>query len=87
MIYSKATDIEPFISGKEVVKVSMRVVLSKIKYEEGKEKNIVVVDKNAKKPDISSSLTGDSYSAQLMPELVTLAMLPKAQWQFRIMCD
>lgn len=87
MIYSKAADIEPFISGKEVVKVSMPTVSSKRKSEEGEEKSIVVADTNTNKPDISSSSAGDSYSAQLMPELVTLAMLPKAQWQSLVNLD
>eukprot|EP01018_Ginkgo_biloba_P020289 Gb_24979 [translate_table: standard] len=87
MMYSGAADIESFVSGKKVVKVSMPTVSSKGEFENGEETGILVADSNNKKPNISISSMDDSYSAQLLPDLVTLAMLPKTQWQSLINLD
>ncbi|KAH9300656.1 hypothetical protein KI387_012239, partial [Taxus chinensis] len=87
MMYSGAEDLESFISGEQVVKVSMPTVSSRRASEDTEENNTLVADPATEKPDISNSLREDLCSAQLTPGLVTLAMLPKTQWQSLVNLD
>uniref|UniRef100_A0A0D6QUZ2 Uncharacterized protein n=1 Tax=Araucaria cunninghamii TaxID=56994 RepID=A0A0D6QUZ2_ARACU len=87
MMYSRAEDIDSFMSGKQVVKVSMPTVSTRGELEDNEQNRMLVAQPDAKRPDVSNNLSGDSYLAQLTPELVTLAMLPKTQWQSLVNLD
>lgn len=87
MMYSKADDIESFMSGKQVVKVSMPTVSTKREFDDTEDNCVLVAHSKTKNPDLYESLNGDSYSVQITPELVTLAMLPKTQWQSLVNLD
>nr|ATG70826.1 WD-40 repeat family protein [Callitropsis vietnamensis] len=89
MMYSGAEDIESFISGEQVVNVPMPTVSSRKDSEDSEdtEEDTLVKDQAIKKLGTSNSLIGNLCSAQLTPGLVTLAMLPKTQWQSLVNLD
>lgn len=80
-IFSGASNVDSFASGKEVVKVKLPSI-SSMDGSQTEDSNEPVVDNSVSK-DTSVSAT---FIKQI-PELVTLSLLPKSQWQSLINLD
>eukprot|EP00252_Welwitschia_mirabilis_P019651 TRINITY_DN4608_c0_g1_i1.p1 TRINITY_DN4608_c0_g1~~TRINITY_DN4608_c0_g1_i1.p1 ORF type:complete len:897 (+),score=167.79 TRINITY_DN4608_c0_g1_i1:212-2902(+) len=85
MLYSGATEIEQFASGSKVVSVHMPTASQRSESKDNEEDMPDVG--NGKQLATTSTSVEDPLPVQVMPELVTLAMLPKAQWQSLINLD
>ncbi|KAL9250535.1 WD repeat-containing protein [Drosera capensis] len=80
-MFSGGISIDAFASGKEVVHVNLPSVSSN----EGL--NDMDVDETATKSSPSKSIASKEFSDQQIPDLVTLSLLPKTQWQSLINLD
>lgn len=82
-MFSASSSVDYYASGKEVVSVKMPDVSSK-----GRAK---LVDKDPDQPMPHQSQIMDTvlapHSSYQIPELVTLSLLPKSQWQSLVNLD
>lgn len=80
-MFSGGISIDAFASGKEVVHVNLPLVSSN----EGS--NDMDVDETTTHSSPSKSIASKAFSDQRIPDLVTLSLLPKTQWQSLINLD
>lgn len=80
-MFSGALNIDSYASGKEIVSVKMPSV-SSVEGSEDKQPTNPVVDRTeSKETSVPSTFDGQ------IPDLVTLSLLPKSQWQSLINLD
>lgn len=82
-MFSGAPHIDSYGSGKEVVKVKLPSISSGVGGEEGSKDD---GDSDNKPPTFTNSQPPQLLDKQI-PDLVTLSMLPKSQWQSLINLD
>lgn len=82
-MFSGSSNINVYASGKRIVSVKLPSV-SSVEGDAGQDSNSNEADLNSIEP---IDYSGFSASNQQIPDLVTLSLLPKSQWQSLINLD
>lgn len=80
-MFSGSSNVDTLASGKDIVNVKLPSVSST----EGME--FEDRDENPSKPPESKDLSGFHISSQQIPDLITLSLLPRSQWQSLVNLD
>ncbi|XP_022996501.1 U3 small nucleolar RNA-associated protein 21 homolog [Cucurbita maxima] len=81
LMFSGSSNVDTLASGKDIVNVK----LPSVSTTEGME--FEGCDENPSKPPESKDLSGFHISSQQIPDLITLSLLPRSQWQSLVNLD